>query len=166
MRDSADRTICRRKIGYLIIPAVLAGAVFLWTYQHQSPKRNALATLGKLDEAMSSKSAGILALVVIPPSMVAQSENDQGGAIRDLLKDEVSPAGLKALKKGSVFGPLADVFPEEGKRWADNARVPLADCVAFRMERNNIRAEVVLHQTPAGYRILRCNNVKQMASKS
>ena len=34
------------------------------------------------------------------------------------------------------------------------------------MERDGIRAEVVLHQTPDGFRVVRCNNVKQMAPAS
>lgn len=112
---------------------------------------------------MSAQTADILDLVAVPSSIVAQSKSDQGAAIRDLLRDEVSSDGLEAIKKGAVFGPLADVFPEDAARWADDARVPVAECVAFRMERNHTRAEVVLHQTPTGYRILRCNNVKQMA---
>ena len=112
---------------------------------------------------MSAQTDDILDLVAVPPSIVAQSKTDQSVAIRDFLKDEFSPDGLEALRKGAVFGPLVDVFPEDGKRWAESVGIPTAECVAFRMDRNKIRAEVVLYQTPTGYRILRLNNVKQMA---
>ena len=37
------------------------------------------------------------------------------------------------------------------------------DCVAFKMERAGIRAEVVLLREGETYRVVRCNNVKQMA---
>ena len=83
--------------------------------------------------------------------------------IADVLRDEVSAEGLAELRRHARFGPLAEVFPDEAKRWADTASVPVGECVAFRMERDGLRAEVVLHRTPAGFRILRCNNVKQMA---
>jgi hypothetical protein len=54
------------------------------------------------------------------------------------------------------------VFPQEAPFWAKAAGVEVADCVAFRGEKNGIRAEVVI-TTNGAYRIIRVNNVKQMA---
>jgi len=78
------------------------------------------------------------------------------------------------LKRDGAFGPLANLFPAEAETWAKQAGVKPEDCVAFKLERNGLRAEVVLVRTPdsplvprpsslPGYRILRCNNIKQLA---
>ena len=37
-------------------------------------------------------------------------------------------------------------------------------CVAFRLEQDNIRAEVILVREGNTHRVVRCNNVKQMAA--
>ena len=62
-----------------------------------------------------------------------------------------------------MFGGLSDVFPIEAAGWAEQAGVKPADCLGFKLERNGIRAEVVLVREGASYRVVRCNNVKQMA---
>ena len=74
----------------------------------------------------------------------------------------MSPAGIVALKRAAVFGPLRDVFPDQAEQWAQQAGVKEEDCVAFKMEHGGVRAEVVLLAKDGSYRIIRCNNVKQM----
>jgi hypothetical protein len=80
------------------------------------------------------------------------------------LRDEISPEGLAVLRREGKFGALTDLFPQEAKTWAAQAGVKPEDCVAFRMERDNIRAEVVLVREGEVYRVVRCNNVKQLAA--
>lgn len=86
----------------------------------------------------------------------------QSPARRDLRRRGQGPA------KKATFGTLRQLFPVQADRWAQQARVNPEDCIAFRMERDGIQAEVVMLKpstTEIVYRILRCNNVKQMASE-
>ena len=46
------------------------------------------------------------------------------------------------------------------------AGVEVDNCVAFRMERGGIRAEVVLASAKNSYRVVRCDNVRQMATEN
>lgn len=64
--------------------------------------------------------------------------------ISKALRDELSREGLVVLKKEGRFGSLNELFPAEADVWAVQAGVKPEDCVAFRMERNGLRAEVVL----------------------
>lgn len=81
----------------------------------------------------------------------------------EFLHDEISEGGLSILQKDGRFGPLREVFPEEANRWAEFFAVDPAHCLAFRLERAGIRAELVLYSTEEGLRILRCNNIKALA---
>ena len=49
--------------------------------------------------------------------------------------------------------------------WCQQSGIDMDNCVAFKMERAGIRAEVVLVREGETYRVVRCNNVKQMASE-
>jgi hypothetical protein len=144
---------------------VVCGAFFaLSRYRSDEPRRDALAVISEIERALtSSEVSKTMPLLELSPSAAARSPQDQTQWIADVLRDEVSAAGLVELRRHARFGPLAEVFPEEGKRWAEAAHLTVERCVAFRMERDGIRAEVVLHQTSTGFRVLRCNNVKQMA---
>ena len=55
------------------------------------------------------------------------------------------PKGLRSygMKEG-LFGPLQEMFPQEAAAWAAQAGVKVEDCVAFKLEQNGLRAEVVL----------------------
>ena len=115
---------------------------------------------------ISADPAKSLPLFHVPAAAAEKSPAEQTRWLSEILRDEISPEGLAELQRHGRFGPLAEVFPDEANRWAESARLPVESCVAFRMERDGIRAEVVLHQTPAGFRVVRCNNVKQMAPAS
>jgi hypothetical protein len=73
------------------------------------------------------------------------------------------------LRKHGDYGPLTNLFPAEAEAWAKEAGVNAGDCLAFRLERPGLRAEVVLAQVGpdrrAGrsFKIVRVNNVKQLA---
>ncbi len=60
------------------------------------------------------------------------------------------------------YGSLSEVFPDEAEKWAKLFRVDAADCVAFRLDGEKQRAEVVLQKKGDTFRLLRCNNVKQL----
>ncbi len=64
--------------------------------------------------------------------------------LQKALSDEISEPGLLALRRHGRFSPLDEIFPREGTNWAAQAGVNSTDCLAFRMEREGIRAEVVL----------------------
>ncbi len=101
---------------------------------------------------------------------------EQAEFLTKALADEISPEGLAVLQREGSFGPLATVFAAEAEGWAKQGGVKVEDCVAFKLERNGLRAEVVLAAgTPlaprlsplaTSMRILRCNNVKQLALSS
>ncbi|MBI4327376.1 MAG: hypothetical protein HY674_19245 [Chloroflexi bacterium] len=110
----------------------------------------------------------------MPSAISSRTVPEQIEFITKALRDEISPEGIEMLRKRGQFGPLKDLFPIEAGGWAKQAGVGVEDCVAFKMERNGLRAEVVLMKpstlnsqpstAEAHFRILRCNNVKQMAS--
>ena len=70
------------------------------------------------------------------------------------------------LQREGSFGLLRTLFPAEAEKWAKQAGVKPEDCVAFKMERTGVRAEVVLLREGQTLRVVRCNNVKQMAGGS
>jgi hypothetical protein len=69
---------------------------------------------------------------------------------------------VRVLSKEGLFGPLSVVFPNEAASWASAAGVDASSCVAFRLEKNGVVAEVAI-ATNGVPRVIRCNNVKQMA---
>lgn len=148
--------------------AVLALAWFaIDRYQSNAPRREASRALTILQSALAGRdTASALAQVEIPAAIAGKPPAEQQRWLGEVLQDEISAEGLAALAGEGRFGPVTEVFPDEARGWADGASVPVEECVAFRMERDGIRAEVVLHRTPAGLRVIRCNNVKQMAPHS
>ena len=145
--------------------SILVGIAFLVVrYQASAPRRNALALLANVERTLISVDPSqSLPLFHLPSAAAEKAPAEQARWLSEILRDEISPEGLAELQRHGRFGPLAEIFPEEAKRWAESAHLPVESCVAFRMERDGIRAEVVLHQTPAGFRVVRYNNVKQMA---
>ena len=141
------------------------GAWFAWDrYQRNAPRREALAVLVEMERLLATADAAkVVEQVVMPTSAPVRTPVEQAQWLKDILRDELSPAGIAKLRRSGSFGPLAEIFPDEALRWADAAKVRVGDCVAFRIERNGVRAEVVLLQTASGFRVVRCNNVKQMA---
>ena len=156
----------------LLVVASIAAAVFWWV--HDAPRRDSLASLARLDSALHSSSrADLLDLIVIPAAVQGRTAPEQSEFLVKALNDEISPEGLAVLRKQGHYGPLRKLFPAEAETWARQAGVNPDECVAFKLERHGLRAEVVLlkpstpnsqlstHEAP--YRIVRINNVKQMA---
>jgi hypothetical protein len=151
----------------LIVVGALAlgvGGVFLY-WQHGQPRRDALQSIYRLATNLANqRGSELLDIVLMPAAVRSQTSAEQQEFVTKALADEVSPEGVVALKHHAEFGPAKSVFPVECANWCQQAGVNADDCIAFKMERAGIRAEVVLLREGETYRVVRCNNVKQMAS--
>ena len=126
---------------------------------------DAVAAITELDAALRDPAgADILERVLVPAALAGRTAREQADFVRKALRDEVSAEGIDLLKETGSFGPLAEVFPGKADRWADLFGVNPTNCVAFRADRDGFRAEVVLLREDGGLRVLRCNNVKQLAA--
>jgi hypothetical protein len=150
--------------------AIVAGAlafgvcgIFIF-WQHGQPRRDALQSISRLASNLANpQGSELLDTVLMPVAIRSQTPAEQQEFIAKALADEISSEGVLALKHHAEFGPLKSVFPDQAAAWSYQAGVNSDDCVAFKMERVGIRAEVVLLHEGQTYRVLRCNNVKQMA---
>jgi hypothetical protein len=171
---------CKRRpyIGAVGIPLVaitLAAAFAYLLWVRDKPRRDSLSCLAQLDSAIHSgrDPVSILDLVVLPASIRNRSAAEQIEFLAKTLNDEISPEGLATLERRGTYGPLKEIFPKEAETWAQRTGFRVDDCAAFKMERGGVRCEVVLarpstrNSQPSSalppYRILRVNNVKQMA---
>jgi len=146
---------------------------FQW--QRDTPRRNSFRAVQTFATALNSGDAdALLQTVVLPAAVAGRTPAEQTEFLTKALRDEISPEGLAVLRREGQFGSLQELFPQEATAWATQAGVKLEDCVAFKLERNGLRAEVMLVKLSSiehpessiapGYRIVRCNNVKQMAA--
>lgn len=156
-----------KKLGQRVVIATaiilaLGGAFLFW--QHGQPRRVALQSISELASNLSNPHGSeLLDTILIPIAVQSRTQAEQQEFITKALADEISPAGVEALKRHAEFGSLKSVFPKEALDWCSQAGVNVNDCVAFKMERAGIRAEVVMLHEGQTYRVIRCNNVKQMA---
>lgn len=141
----------------------LITCVFWFKWKRDEPRRHALASLNDLRASLEANSSSILENVLLPQAVVGRTQSEQIQFLSKAMRDEISADGISALAHRAAFGPLSTIFPEEATRWAHQAGVTATNCLAFRMERNGVRAEVVIYREGTNYRVLRCNNVKQMA---
>ncbi len=140
----------------------VGAAVLLW--QHGQPRREALHEVSKLAENLANhRGSELLETVVMPAAIRTQTQGEQQEFIAKALSDEISPAGVLALKQYAQFGLAKSIFPDEYASWCQQAGVDADNCVGFKMERAGIRAEILLVHEGQNYRVVRCNNVKQMA---
>lgn len=144
---------------------LLVVAVVCWhAWEQGEPRRACLSTLQHLQAALNSPDPNLLPqITLLPVALQSRTTAEQSEFIRKALQEEISPEGLAVLKKKGQFGSLTEVFPQESTNWATQAGVNPEDCVAFKLERNGLCAEVVLQKDQDAYRVLRCNNVKQLA---
>jgi hypothetical protein len=149
--------------------AVLAGIALDAAYRawkRDEPRREVFQTAQRLLKAMRAPpSTGILEEVVVPPALESRTPAEQSEFLRKALQDEISTEGLAVLRKEGRFGTLKEIFPQEAEKWAEQAGVNAQDCLAFRLDRNGLTAElVVLRNEPFG-KIVRCNNISQLAGR-
>jgi hypothetical protein len=150
-----------KRITAVILLALGVGLVF---WQHGEPRRAALEPVANLARVLTKPgSPDLLDAVVVPGAIRDRSSAEQQQFLEKALSDEVSPEGVLALKRHAEFGTPKSLFPNEAAVWSHQAGVNADDCVAFKMQRAGIRAEVVLRREGQAFRVVRCNNVKQMA---
>jgi hypothetical protein len=162
-----------RTIG--VVALVLIVAIVVWLrWKGAEPRRLAVRTLGRLDAALhTGNSPELLKLICTPAAIQGRTAPEQAEFLRKALADEISPEGLAVLERQGSFGPLTNLFPDEAEAWAKQASVKAEDCLAFKLDRNGLRAEVVLarlstlnSQPSTCFQIVRCNNVKQLAQNT
>jgi len=160
-----------KKVVVAVLVAVVC-AVLVWAgiyfariaRERRAPRESAIHAVEVFEEALRNpEAAEILDTVVMPLAQTGRTVQEQEDFLRKALRDEVSAAGLAVLKETGEFGNLNAIFPDEASKWAKVFGVKTNQCVAFHAERNGIRAEVVLYKEKGAYRLLRCNNVKQLA---
>lgn len=150
----------------IVVATGLAVGVAALLWQHGQPRRDAVVAVSRLANNLANhQEPDLLETVLMPVAIRSQTPAEQQEFLTKALADEISPAGVEALKRHAEFGPLKSIFPNEAPVWCSQAGVNADDCVAFKMERAGIRAEVVMLHEGQAYRIVRCNNVKQMASE-
>ena len=161
------------QVGAIAVIALAIGFL-IWKWKQDEPRRISIEAIQRLDTALrSADSTSLLEAIVLPAALQSRTSAEQVEFVRKALVDELSPEGLAVLRKKGRFGPLKELFPQEAQAWATQAGMEPEDCVAFKLERNGQRCEVVLAKpstlnTPpsareGSYRIVRCNNVKQLA---
>ncbi len=151
-----------RAIGIGLLLVLVIG--FLWIrWQQDEPRRISLNALQTLAHALDAGQADtLLGSLELPQALQGRTSQEQVEFITKALRDEISPEGITVLKRNGAFGSLEKIFPADAEVWAKQAGVSPAECVAFRLEKNGLLAEVVLHLHEKNCRIIRCNNVKQM----
>jgi hypothetical protein len=143
----------------------LAAGLAWWALHAKKRERPAMAARDFARSVADRDGARLLAAATLPSSMTHLSQDEQQSRLLELLSSEISPEGVEALAAEGQFGPLADIFPDDAAAWTAPCGVSPAECVAFRMERDGLRAELVLHKSGDSYKIIRCNNVRQMAGE-
>ena len=152
-----------KRIAILAASALIAGFCVLFWHKGE-PRRAALKSISKLASNLANpNSSELLDNIVIPAAVSDRTPAEQREFIIKALADEISPEGVQALKQHAQFGSLKSVFPGDFSKWCDQVGANPDDCVAFKMERAGVLAEVVLVREGEIYRIVRCDNVKQMA---
>lgn len=147
---------------------VLGGTLLIATYalsRHKTaPQRAAMAVASDVcQQLMVGENSDVLDNVILPSVYADRTDAEKMEFLTKALRDEMSEEGLRTLLKKGEFGPLLDVFPNRGKTWAEKAGVPVDECVAFRLEQNGVVAELVIHQQGGIQRIIRANDIKQLA---
>jgi hypothetical protein len=154
------------KISTVTLLVILGGVLcFLW--RQGGPRRDTIKILNVFSRAINPENSGVLLEnVVLPRALQNQTIAEQSEFLIKALRDEISPDGVLALKHHAEFGSLEKIFPDKAAAWCKQANANPYNCVAFKMEHDGIRAEVVLVREGQTYRVVRCNNVKQMAGNN
>lgn len=120
-------------------------------------KANALATLESLASALDGKDYDKAADIMLAPAEIPAEQVKQ---MLPMLveKQEISVAGVKIMKEKAKFGPLAEVFPDKGERWAKRANVDVANAYGLSYE----NAEVGLAWKDGKFRIFRLDDIGKL----
>jgi hypothetical protein len=164
-----------RTLSLVALILAIGATLFYFEWKQGEPKRSSVAALQNLNTALQSgDGAALLSLIAIPKVVAGRSAPEQSEFLRKALQDEISAEGLEVLNREGQFGQLTNIFPVEAQKWATQAGAKPGDCVAFKLERPAICAEVVLVRDPSLpggnpkpiYRVVRLNNVRQLAESN
>ena len=165
MPQKMKRRFWNYRNGWVVLLVIGVGMGLLSVRQAHSPRYRGLKVLSGLNSRLCARGSGsVVEFLVLPQALAGRSPQEQEIFTQKALAEELSEDGLKVLRKVAQFGPLMRLFPNEGLAWATQAGVKAEDCVAFRAERAGIRTEVVLILDEDSCRVVRCNNVRQLAS--
>ncbi len=144
---------------------VLSAGLLVWRWHAGQPGRQCLTSVGELARCLAAGDGqAALRVVAMPVAQATRSSSEQAEFLVSALRDEVSVEGLRVLRKTGEFGPLDRVFPVEGASWARQAGVDPAKCLAFKAARGDVHAELVFFLDGATCRVVRVNNVAQLAN--
>jgi len=158
--------MCRRsKLIIAVIVAFLLAVGSWLLIRHNARVAPSTVALEFCRRVESGDASRIREMTKIPAFLSEKTPQEQEHLLLELLSSEISSEGTRKLTSDGQFGSLSDIFPDDADSWAKSFGVSPNDCVAFRMEREGIRAELVLFKSNGQYLILRCNNVRQMAGE-
>ena len=155
-------------IAVTILVSVAIGFIVFFVrqrWQAEAPQRAAAEYAHLFVQRLASTDSagvGLRDMVAMPAVYRQRTTQEQDDFIRKALKDEISGDGLRVLVQSGEFGSLREMFPAEAEAWTKPHGINPGECVAFRASRDSLQAELVLHVTQSGYRIIRCNNVRQL----
>lgn len=130
----------------------------------EGPEDRALGYAEAFAQAIASPAAGdVRRMVTIPVAYRQRTDQEQEDFIRKALRDEISAEGLDVMREIGEFGPLREIFPAKAEDWTSPLGISPDDCVAFRATKGGVQAELVLFVAGEQPRIVRCNNVRQLA---
>ena len=134
-----------RLISVGVALAVASGLLIWFQWRRDAPRRHSFQAVQTFAAALNAGDpAALLQTVALPAAVSGRTVAEQIEFLTKALRDEISPEGLTVLRREGQFGALTNLFPAEAKTWAKQAGVSPEDCVAFKLERNGLRAEVVL----------------------
>ena len=136
-------------LAWRLVVTLFVGVLAVWftvdRYQRGAPRRTALAALVEVNRSLAAAdSTRTLKLFVLPAAAAGRTPSEQAQWLGEILRDEISDAGIEEIRRHGRYGSLAEIFPEDASRWAESASLRVEDCVAFKLERNGMRCEVIL----------------------
>ena len=120
-------------------------------------KEGLVAVLREVHAALAAKNyAGAASSLVTFPGMT--DEQMQKALAGFIQKREISAAGIDILEAKGRYGPLLEVFPKRGARFAEKAGVDAAACYAMSLK----DAEVAAHWDGGAFRLIRLDDVGKL----
>ena len=108
---------------FLVVTVLTVGGLLIF-WQHGQPRREATASISKFSANLSNPHGfELLDTILIPVAIQSRTPAEQEEFIVKALTDEISPAGVEALKRQAKFGSLKSIFPDESSAWSSQAGV-------------------------------------------
>lgn len=146
-------------IGGIVAVIVVGTGFFYHLHQMQQPKRDCVEALAVLNERILRSEASISDLVKTPQFLEGSTNPEIEQIMSKSLRNEISAEGIELLRRKGKFGPLSDICPDRGARWAQTAGVSIHECLAFRVENSGREALAVFWRKSDELRLIRIDNV-------